>query len=115
MSTFRLPLVAEDCNVIDADGQALIASYDSEDYNILTPEQAAEIVEAVNSHRLLAMAIEALKLEELVDDHIAACEDCGDGAFPELCELGFPIADNARIARRDVLARIRAARLNTKS
>lgn len=41
----------------------------------------------------------ALQRQEDVDDHIAACDNCCDGAHPELCSEGFPIADEARLMR----------------
>lgn len=46
---------------------------------------------------------EALNAQEDVDDHVANCDDCCDGMFPELCEAGFPLADKARLLRRDIL------------
>jgi len=51
--------------------------------------------------------LEALELAEEVDKHIANCPDCSEGAFPELCEKGFPIADKARLARWGAFAKAR--------
>ena len=41
----------------------------------------------------------ALQAQEAVDDHVAQCPDCTDETFPELCEAGFPLADEARLLR----------------
>jgi hypothetical protein len=51
--------------------------------------------------------VEALEAQEAVDQHICNCEDCCDGAFPELCEEGVPFADHARVLRMAALAKVR--------
>lgn len=49
----------------------------------------------------------ALQAQEAVDDHVVQCPDCTDDTFPELCEAGFPLADDARLLRRAVLLELR--------
>lgn len=60
-----------------------------------------------NAHLIAAAPelLEALKLQEAVDEHVANCEDCCEGVFPELCKAGFPIADKARLARRAAISK----------
>lgn len=72
----------------------------------LSSEEAARIQDA--NGFLIAAAQELLaacKAQERVDNHIAECEDCSDGAFPELCPEGFPLADEARLLRRAAIAK----------
>jgi hypothetical protein len=49
----------------------------------------------------------ALEAQSLVDEHILDCEDCCDGAMPELCPEGFPLADDARTLRQQAIAKAR--------
>lgn len=71
-------------------------------------EPAIEEV-CANAHLIAAAPAmyEALALYEKVDEHFANCEDCFESGFPELCAVGFPIADEARLAMRAALASAR--------
>jgi len=50
----------------------------------------------------------ALVAYESLDEHVANCEDCCEGIHPELCEAGFPFADDARLKMRAALEHVRA-------
>jgi len=68
------------------------------------------IEEADANEALISAApqmLEALEAQQLVDEHVASCEECVNGMFPEICEAGAPIADKARLLR---WAAIRKAR-----
>jgi hypothetical protein len=62
------------------------------------------VLRACNSYPDMLAALEAY---EKVDEHVANCEDCCDGAHPEMCEECFPLADDARLLMRAVLAKVR--------
>jgi hypothetical protein len=62
---------------------------------------AAFIVQACNAFPAL---VEALKLAEKADRIHSRCDDCSESAqAPEACEHCFPSADDARVARRNIL------------
>ena len=54
--------------------------------------------------RALPALVKALHLQEDAEEAHANCEECGGEETPELCPVCFPLYDNARIARRNILA-----------
>lgn len=60
---------------------------------------------AVAANALPAL-LKALQLQEKADEFHANCEECGGEDVPELCPVCFPLYDDARIARRGILARV---------
>ena len=65
------------------------------------------IVEAVNAYTSTEALRSALMLAEKADRIHSKCNECTDYAQPaELCEKCFPSADDARVARRNVLKAI---------
>lgn len=50
--------------------------------------------------------VKALKLQEAADEARLNCEECGGEESPELCPVCFPLYDDARIARRLILAAV---------
>lgn len=65
---------------------------------------AALIVRSVNA---LPELVNALDLQEKADEFHANCEECGGEEVPELCPVCFPLFDDARIARRAALAKVK--------
>lgn len=59
------------------------------------------VVKAVNNHYAL---VSALKLQEAAEQAHLSCEQCEGEEIPELCSTCFPLYDDARIARRSILA-----------
>ena len=51
-------------------------------------------------------AVKALELQEAAEEAHANCDECGGEEVPELCPVCFPLYDDARIARRLILARV---------
>jgi hypothetical protein len=48
----------------------------------------------------------ALELQEAAEEAHANCTECDGEEVPELCPVCFPLFDDARIARRSVLAAV---------
>jgi hypothetical protein len=59
-------------------------------------------------HEALMMALEAARLLEAAELFHANCEECGGDAEMELCGECFPLADAARLKRREALKKARA-------
>ena len=62
---------------------------------------AAFIVKAVNN---LDALVQALALQEVAENAHMNCDECDPEDAPETCGKCFPLYDDARIARRTVLA-----------
>lgn len=50
--------------------------------------------------------INALKMQEAAEEAHANCGECNGEDVPDLCPVCFPLFDDARIARRSVLAAV---------
>jgi hypothetical protein len=48
--------------------------------------------------------VKALQLQEDAEEAHANCGECNGEDVPELCPICFPLFDDARIARRGILA-----------
>jgi len=60
--------------------------------------------------------LEALKAAEKADAIHCKCQECEDGAqAPEVCEHCFPSADDARVLRRNILAKAGLAMRRAKA
>lgn len=64
---------------------------------------APKIVAGHNNHDAL---VKALALQEAAEEAHANCDECGGEEVPELCPKCFPLFDDARIARRGILASV---------
>lgn len=64
---------------------------------------APKIVAAHNNHDAL---VKALALQEAAEEAHANCDECGGEEVPELCPTCFPLFDDARVARRGILASV---------
>lgn len=96
------PWTAKGCNIIGPDGLSLAVCWytDGETFGIATAN-AQFIVIACNAYEPMR---EALILAEKADRIHSKCQECEDGAqAPEACGDCFPSADDARVARRNVL------------
>lgn len=63
-----------------------------------TCDQAADAIEAL---------LTAAELLEQAEETHANCDECGGENVPELCPICFPLFDDARIARRLAIAKVR--------
>jgi hypothetical protein len=52
----------------------------------------------------------ALEIQEKAEEAHANCTECDGEEVPELCPVCFPLFDDARIARRSVLAAVGGSR-----
>jgi hypothetical protein len=53
--------------------------------------------------------VKALQLQEAAEEAHANCDECNGEDVPELCPICFPLFDDARIARRGILAAVSGA------
>lgn len=88
-------------DIENAKGELVATCYIGEGTGDKDADLAARIVTACNAFETMR---EALILAEKADRIHSKCQECEDGAqAPEACGDCFPSADDARIARRNVL------------
>jgi hypothetical protein len=76
---------------------------------VCSPVRGGNPTEADANARLITAAPEmydALKAYELLDQRHANCPECDGECQPEACELCFPLADDARLKMRLILAKV---------
>lgn len=97
MSTSPFPWSEGESFVFDASGQAICREYS----NNLNWKDDRALIAAIPA------MVAALDLQEAAEEAHANCEECGGDDVPELCPVCFPLYDDARIARRAVLQRVK--------
>lgn len=97
MSTSPFPWSEGESFVFDASGQAICREYS---HNLNWKDDRALIA-------AIPAMVAALDLQEAAEEAHANCEECGGDDVPELCPVCFPLYDDARIARRAVLQRVK--------
>jgi hypothetical protein len=94
-------LMDDSIEVVDQDAQPVFSVV------CLPDDMAGQVERAVNLAAAAPEMVEALQATEALDNR-DDCEDCHGEGEPELCGACFPAADDARLMRRAVLAKIGA-------
>lgn len=104
-----------DFTVSSDHGQIIARCLDSGDFPCLDEEQWAHMDDEARANAILIAAAPdlfeaALRLEMAELAH-ANCEECDGEDIPEICEVCFPLFDDARVMRRNAIAKARGTAL----